>query len=159
MGEIMVKRKFAGLIVALNLACMSHAQADAAEDQAAFQAIFSAWTKAFNEKRFPEVCSLFSRSLNSDYQGAPTKDYAATCNGFQKIFQQTEYVYHNDFKIHQIYRSNDQAAVRITWYLNVYKEGAHHSSIQEEGLDIFQKQKSGKWEIVHFIAYPVPPEK
>ena len=155
----MIKKNFAALIIVLGAAGVSNAQASAEEDQAAFQAVFSAWTQAFNEKRFPEVCDLFSRSVIAAYQGAPAKNYTTLCNGFEKIFQQAGIVYHNDFKIHQIYRSNDQAAVRITWYLDVYKEGAHLSSIQEEGLDIFQKQESGKWEIVNFIAYPVSPEK
>ena len=155
----MVKKNVAGLMVVMSAACMPTAHASDAEDLAAFQALFRTWTKAFNEKKFPEVCNLFSRSLIADYQGAPTKDYATICNGFERIFKQTGIAYHNDFKIHRIYRSNDQAAVRITWYLDVYKEGAHLSSIQEEGLDVFQQQESGKWEIVNFIAYPVPPEK
>ncbi len=155
----MIKKKFAVLIFTLNAACISSAQANDVEDKATFQTIFTEWTKAFNDKKFPEVCGLFSRSVIAAYQGAPAKDYAALCNGFEKIFQQAGFVYHNDFRIHQIYRSNDQAAVRITWYLDVYEKGVHLSSIQEEGLDIFQKRESGKWEIVNFIAYPVPPEK
>ena len=159
MGKIMVGRIVASLIVALSAASVSSARANAAEDQATFQAIFSAWTQAFNEKRFPEVCNLFSRSVVANYQGAPPKDYSGICNGFKKIFQEKDVVYRNDFKIRQIYRSNDMAAVRITWYLDVYKEGAHLSSIQEEGLDVFQKQANGRWEIVNFIAYPVSPEK
>jgi ketosteroid isomerase-like protein len=158
-GEIMIKKNLASLIIALSLACMSSAHADAAEDRETFQAIFSAWTQSFNEKRFPEVCNLFSRSLSADYQGARTKDYAGICNGFKTIFQEKDVIYHNDFKIHQIVRANDLAAVRITWYLNVYKEGAHVSAIQEEGLDVFQRQANGNWEIVNFIAYPVLPEK
>lgn len=67
--------------------------------------------------------------------------------------------YHSDFKIHQIYRSSDLAAVRITWYLHVYKNGWHVSLTREEGLDVFQKQADGKWQIVNFIAYPLMPER
>jgi ketosteroid isomerase-like protein len=158
-GGIMIKKWFALLIVALNAIVMSGAHADAAEDRATFQAIFRAWTEAFNEKRFPEVCDLFSKSLTADYQGAEAKDYSGICSGFDRIFQEKGVVYHNDFKIHRIVRARDLATVRITWYLNVYKEGAHFAAIQEEGLDVFQKQENGNWEIVNFIAYPVLPER
>lgn len=136
----MIKKALAWLIVALNVVFMSTAQANVAEDEATFQAIFRAWTQAFNEQRFPEVCKLFSRSLIADYQGAQTKNYSSMGNGFKKIFEEREVVYHNDLKLHQIYRSNDLATVRITWYLNICKEGVHLSSMQEEGLDVFQKQ-------------------
>lgn len=120
-----------------------------------FQQIFSDWTKAFNEKKFPQVCELFAKSISADYQGSPQKDYNKICDGFKKIFQEKDTIYHNDFKIHHIYSSNAFAAVRITWYLHIYKNGKQTSSIQEEGLDIFQKQANGKWQIVNFIAYPV----
>ncbi|QBS09120.1 hypothetical protein [Legionella israelensis] len=63
--------------------------------------------------------------------------------------------YQNQFKIHEVYQSNNLAAVRITWYLSVYKKGVHQYSIQEEGLDIFQKDDNNKWKIVNYIAYPV----
>lgn len=125
------------------------------EDRVDFQKIFAEWTAAFNEKKFPVVCNLFSKSIIANYQGAPQKNYAMICDGFRKIFQEKETIYHNDFKIHAIYRSNDLAAVRITWYLTVYKKGIQISSIQEEGLDILRRQTNNKWQIVNFIAYPV----
>lgn len=155
----MIRKYVAALLLASGALASSAAYADAAEDQATFQAIFSNWTKAFNEKRYPEVCDLFSGSLVADYQGAPKKDYASICNGFKNLFAEKSSVHHNDFRMHQIYRTADLATVRITWYLDVYKDGAHVSSVQEEGLDVFQKQEDGKWKIVNFIAYPVPPGK
>jgi ketosteroid isomerase-like protein len=158
-GKSVVKKKFASLLIAVGAMFVSRAHANPAEDQATFQAIFSAWTQAFNEKRFPAVCDLFSKALTADYQGAPSKDYSSICSGFEKIFLEKGVAYHNDFRIHQIVRADNVAAVRITWYLDVYKEGAHFSSVQEEGLDVFRQQENGKWEIVNFIAYPVTPEK
>ncbi|QBR85298.1 nuclear transport factor 2 family protein [Legionella israelensis] len=120
-----------------------------------FEDIFDAWTKAFNQKKYPEVCELFSKKIKADYQGVPRKNYSTICKGFQKIFQETEMTYQNQFKIHEVYQSNNLAAVRITWYLSVYKKGVHQYSIQEEGLDIFQKDDNNKWKIVNYIAYPV----
>lgn len=128
--------------------------ASTTQDQITFQALFNTWTQAFNKKAFPEVCRLFSKNITADYQGAPKKNYSNLCAGFQKIFQEKDRVYHNRFKIHQIYRSNNLAAIRITWYLDVYKKDTLISSIQEEGLDVLQKQVDGEWKIVNFIAYP-----
>lgn len=150
--------KFFRLLAILLFIFISNSYAKTTEDQPNFQAIFSSWTDAFNQKKYPEVCDLFSPSLISNYQGAPQKNYTKTCEGFQKIFlqeKQKNISYHNDFKIHQIYYSGNLAAVRITWYLDIYKNGKLSSSIQEEGLDIFEKQPNGQWKIVNFIAYPI----
>lgn len=155
----MIRKNVAVLLLASGALASSAAHADATEDQATFQAIFSDWTHAFNEKRFPEVCDLFSPALVADYQGAQKKDYSSICNGFKKIFAEQGVVYHNDFRIHQVYRANDLAAVRITWYLDVRKDGSPESAVQEEGLDVFQRQEDGKWKIVNFIAYPVLTKK
>lgn len=124
-----------------------------------FEQIFDSWTKAFNQKKYPEVCELFSKKVKADYQGAPRKNYSTICSGFHKIFQKTEMTYQNHFKIHEIYQSNNLAAVRITWYLNVYNKGILQYSLQEEGLDIFQKHSNNKWKIVNYIAYPVLKKK
>lgn len=124
-----------------------------------FQGIFTSWTQAFNQKEFPRVCDLFSKSITADYQGAPRKNYSSMCDGFRKIFQEKEMRYRNSFKIHQIYHANNLAAVRVTWYLDVYKKGVRISSIQEEGMDVFQKQADGKWRIVNFIAYPIASKR
>lgn len=129
--------------------------ANTTQDQITFNKLFSAWTLAFNQKKHHEVCQLFSKSLTSDYQGAPHKHYTKLCDDLKKILSDNELRYHNRFKIHQIYRSNDLAAVRITWYLDVYKNGKHLSTTQEEGLDILNKEANGKWQIVNFLAYPV----
>jgi ketosteroid isomerase-like protein len=137
------------------LSAFSPGYADASNDEVNFQKLFTEWTNAFNQKQYPKVCHLFAKSVHADYQGSSQKNYAKICEGFRKIFQEKEMTYHNDFKIHHIYRSDDLAAVRITWYLNIYKNGKHMSFIQEEGLDIFQRQTNKKWEIINFIAYPV----
>jgi ketosteroid isomerase-like protein len=155
-----MRRKSLIILLALPfLLFLSRGYAGALEDRAMFQALFDAWTQAFNQKKYPEVCKLFAKSITADYQGAARKDYAGMCDGFRKIFEEDDAVYHNEFRIHEIYRSNDVAAVRITWYLTVHKNGSHFASIQEEGLDVLRKQSNGRWQIVNFIAYPVSPNK
>jgi ketosteroid isomerase-like protein len=133
-----------------------HAHAESGADRAMFQALFNAWTQAFNQKKYPEVCELFSVSIAADYQGAPKKDYTAMCEGFRRIFAEADTVYHNAFQIHEIHRSHELATVRITWYLHVTRKDMPTVSVQEEGLDVLRRQADGKWRIVNFIAYPVP---
>lgn len=135
------------------------AHAEPPGDRAMFQALFEAWTQAFNQKKYPEVCELFSVSIAADYQGAATKDYAAMCEGFRRIFAEEDTVYRNAFRLHEIHRSGDLAAVRITWYLHVSRKGVPAVSVREEGLDVLRRQANGKWQIVNFIAYPVPSEE
>jgi ketosteroid isomerase-like protein len=147
--------RFFKLLLITTIFIFSNGYASTSEDSANFQALFNSWTRAFNQKKFPEVCLLFSKSVTADYQGSPKKNYAMMCNNFRKLFQEKDMAYHNAFKIHQVYRSKDLAAVRITWYLDIYKKGVHISSIQEEGLDVLQKQANDKWQIVNFIAFPV----
>ncbi|VVC75377.1 hypothetical protein AQUSIP_06670 [Aquicella siphonis] len=149
-------RLFYLLVISLiSVSLTSNGYASKANDKVLFQELFKSWTKTFNQKKYPEVCDLFSKSIVADYQGSQRKNYSKLCFGFKKIFKEKNMVYHNNFKIHKIYHSNNLAAVRITWYLDIYKNGAHVSTIQEEGLDILQKQSNNQWQIVNFIAYPV----
>lgn len=118
-----------------------------------FDQIFLAWVDAFNHKNLAGSCNLFSKNLLASYQGVPPKNYYTVCNGFKKIFHETrDYQYH--FKLHQIYRANDLAAVRITWYLRISEQGKLISTVQDEGLDIFKQNKRGEWKIINYLGYP-----
>lgn len=127
-----------------------------ASDAAAFEKLFSDWTYAFNHKNLEGSCRLFSKSLTADYRGVPPKNYAAVCEGFKNIFQQSQRHYQYHYKIHHVYRSGDLAAVRITWYLSIYENNKLASTIQDEGIDILEKNKLGNWEIVNYLAYKKP---
>ena len=104
-----------------------------------FETIFSNWTDAFNRKDLINSCRLFSKDITAHYQGTPVKNYNSICDGFKKIFQESR-KYQYRFKLHEIYRSNNLAAVRITWYLQVTENGKIISKIQDEGIDIFQRE-------------------
>lgn len=118
-----------------------------------FENIFRRWTDAFNQRNLSTSCEFFSKSLVADYQGTKQKNYETICNGFKKIFDQSNRHYHYDFKIHQIYHRDDLAAIRVTWYLDIYKNGKLLSRSQDEGLDVLEKQH-GEWRIVNYVAYP-----
>jgi ketosteroid isomerase-like protein len=121
-------------------------------DYLLFERVFNDWTAAFNQKNVSASCGLFARSVTADYQGVPTKTYTSICDGFKKIFQEAKQ-YQYRYQLHQVYRSGNFAAVRLTWFLSIYENGKQISFTQDEGLDIFEKNKSGQWEIVNYLGY------
>ena len=147
--------KFIVLIVGIFFSLFfSHAYAEKDKEvKVLFEQIFNKWTEAFNHKDLQATCDLFSRSLVADYQGAPQKNYSSLCENFKNIFQKSSSRYHYRFKLHDVHRSGNMASVRVTWYLDRYEKGEHVSETQDEGIDIFEKNKEGKWKIVRFLSY------
>lgn len=123
-------------------------------DREIFDTIFKAWTSSFNQRDLTGTCNLFAKSLVADYQGTPQKNYVSICQGFEKIFKETDTHYYYRYQLRDVYRSGDLAAVRITWYLSAIKNNKKLPDVQDEGIDIFKKQ-NGKWEIINYIGYPV----
>ena len=47
----------------------------------------------------------------------------------------------------------DAAVVRLTWTLTIRpKDGGEVTSV-EPGLDVFRRERDGRWRIVRYIAY------
>lgn len=122
-------------------------------DLALFHTLFTHWTDNFNQRKLAPTCALFSKSVVADYRGIPQRNYVSICDGFKKIFNDEKFQYRYRFKLHDVYRSQNLAAVRVTWYLTVYEDGKKVSETQDEGLDVFQKSKMGRWEIVNYLSY------
>jgi ketosteroid isomerase-like protein len=118
-----------------------------------FHQLFTEWTRAFNQKNLEKSCQLFSTSVIATYRGIPEKNYRDICDGFKTIFQSTNKQYHYTFKLHDVYRSGHLAAVRITWYLRVTSNNQLVEELEDEGLDVFEKDKSNHWKIVNYLAY------
>lgn len=127
----------------------------AGDNEQLFEKIFTNWTYAFNHQDITGSCQLFSKEVTANYQGVPQKNYAAICDGFKKIFAEKNKRYQYKFKLHQIYRENNLAAVRITWFLHTYKNQRLLNQEQDEGIDIFKKDNQGNWQIINYLGYPV----
>jgi len=150
----MIKRIISITVVStLLITAKAHAN-QAKNDTVIFQQLFSDWTEAFNQKDLSRSCALFSKKVVANYQGVPEKNYSSICDGFKKIFEEKDKRYQYRFKLHHVYRSNTLAAVRITWYLNISENDKPISEVQDEGIDIFEKNEQGQWEIVNYIAFP-----
>ena len=117
-----------------------------------FEKKFHNWTRAFNHKNLAATCNFFSKEVVANYQGYPEKNYASICSGFKKIFAESDHQYQYDFKLHDVYRSHDLAAVRVTWFLRVTHNN-QVSQTQDEGLDVFKRDIKGSWKIVNYLSY------
>lgn len=139
-------------LLLINKNALAHSDA---RDVAMFHTLFTHWTDAFNRKDLAQSCALFAKNVVADYRGYPERNYSSICDGFKKIFREANYRYHYRFKLHSVYRSENLAAVRITWYLSLYENGKKISESQDEGMDVFEKNKLGKWQIINYLSYPV----
>lgn len=123
------------------------------EDYKVFNNLFLEWTKAFNSKDLTKSCALFSKQIVADYQGYPTKNYNSICGGFERIFKMNDHHFQYKYTLHDVYRSGDLVALRVTWYLYEYDNHKLISMTQDEGIDIFKKSSSSEWQIINYIAY------
>lgn len=146
-----MKRGWVALLVSINL--YASTDMNNSNDVAYFQKVFENWTNAFNNRKLAETCDLFDKNIQASYQGVPPKTYSVICDGFKKTFSEPR-KYQYDFKIRQVYRSNDLAVVRITWYLKMIENNKMVSSIQDEGMDVLEN-KNGKWRIINYLGYPM----
>lgn len=127
----------------------------AAQDAKLFEKIFTDWTYAFNHQDLKGSCELFSKNVVADYRGVPKKDYSSICEGFKKIFKEKNNRYQYKFHIHHVYLENHLAAIRITWYLEIWKDKKLINQTQDEGIDIFIQNEKGEWKIVNYLGYSV----
>lgn len=124
-----------------------------ASDRDIFQDRFQTWTDAFNRKDYPGTCDLFSQRLKSNHQGIPAEDYQAISENFKKVFANKSRVFKYKFKLHETYRSNDLGVAKITWYLETTEKGKPTTTSEAISMDIFEREKDGKWRIVNFVSY------
>lgn len=122
-------------------------------DSGEFRKLFDDWTDAFNKKDLQRSCDLFAPELTADYQGMPTKSLASLHDGMKGVFADPHTRFRYKYKLHNVYRSANLAAARITWYLTITEDGKPPRETVDQELDILQKNKAGKWQVVNYLAY------
>jgi uncharacterized protein (TIGR02246 family) len=117
------------------------------------------WTKAFNSRDVGHVCDLFARDLVAIYQGQPERNYQAICELLSNSLRDREKSYRYTLDLKEILVSGDLAAVRLVWALTVARKdgGGVIETIEEPGIDIFQRQPDGTWRIARYLAFPIAP--
>jgi ketosteroid isomerase-like protein len=142
---------FAALTAAVLMsACLGRARA---EDPAAdIRAGLEQWRLDFNARRSANICGLFANDLRYDFRGLPEQDYSLLCNRLHRALSDTTRSIHYDLRIKEIIVSGSLAIVRLTWISTLTVNG-NSDTHEEPGLDVFQKQADGRWQIIRYIAY------
>ena len=134
----------------------TYANAETAKpDATVLTKLFNDWTDAFNRKDIAATCRLYAPNVTATFQGLPPKNYDIICDGFKRLFAEKNKHYQDRFDIHDIYQSENLAAVRITWYLDIQENGHKLSLFKDEGMDILAKDQAGNWKIINYLAFPV----
>ena len=132
--------------------------AAAAGPQDDIRAALANWTKAFNSRDVGHVCDLFARDLVAVYQGQPERNYDAICTLLSNSLRDSGKSYHYSLDLKEILVSGDLGAVRLVWTLTVArKDGGVIETVEEPGIDIFQRQPDDAWKIARYLAFPIAP--
>jgi steroid delta-isomerase len=139
---------FASLMIAMPLA-----RADDAASRAEIEAALTQWTADFNAGRADKLCDLFSRELRVDFRGLPERGYDVQCDLLKKSLADGMRTFSNAFAIKEILVWGDTAVVRLTWTSTIKPKDGRAVTAVEPGLDVFRKEKDGRWRIVRYMAY------
>ena len=144
---------FAYSLVATLLLCATPVRAGDAASRAEIEAALTQWTADFNAGRADKLCDLFSRALRVDFRGQPERGYDAQCDLLKKSLADSTRTFSNAFAIKEILVWGDTAVVRLTWTSTIQPKDGRAITAIEPGLDVFRKEKDGRWRIVRYMAY------
>lgn len=109
--------------------------------------LLAKWAEDFNAKKSAQVCAIYAPDLIARSPHAPDKDYEAMCDHLKEIIKNKEITCHYDSPtVEEILISGDLAVVRLCWHLKIKKD-LSEKSIKELGINVFKRQKDGKWKI------------
>jgi steroid delta-isomerase len=154
------RRVLAALLAGCWLAAVAGSPAAAQSNAAAEKDIrdaLSRWTAEFNARDATRICDLFAPDLRYDFRGSPERDYMAMCSALHRALGDRSKTLIYSFDIKEIIVSGDMAIVRLVWTSRVSNEGSSQvTETKEPGLDVFRRQRDGKWRIARYLAYEAP---
>jgi hypothetical protein len=127
-------------------------RARAEDPPADLRAALEQWRLDFNARRSANICGLFANELRYDFRGLSEQNYSLLCNRLHRALNDTTRSFHYDLRIKEIIVSGSLAIVRLTWISTLTANG-NSDTHEEPGLDVFQKQADGRWQIIRYIAY------
>lgn len=131
---------------------------DAATAERQIREALESWRRAFNTGDAVHVCDLFAPDLISNYQGQPERNYDSVCALLRGSLQEKERAFDYGLDIKEILVSGDLAIVRLVWTLRIAQKGGGATRVSEEpGLDVFRRERDGRWRIIRYLAYPAMP--
>lgn len=152
-----IARRVAPFLALLGVS-ISAAAPRAAEDPAAeIRASLEQWRADFNARRAAHICDLFAPDLRYDFQGLPEQNYSQLCDRLHRKLADQSRTFRYGLTIKEIIVSGSLAVVRLTWASTLTVSYGRSATENEPGLDVFQRQPDGRWQIIRYIAYPVSP--
>jgi steroid delta-isomerase len=146
-----------GVFIVLVVAALLNAtpvHADDGASRAEIAAALTQWTADFNGGRADKVCDLFSRELRADFRGQGERGYDAQCALLKKSLGDKQRSFAYAFALKEILVWGDAAVVRLTWTLTVRDQRSKRAVTSvEPGLDVFRRERDGRWRIVRYMAY------
>jgi steroid delta-isomerase len=124
---------------------------------AVIRAELEAWTQAFNARQADKTCGIFSEDLRYKFAEIPDRGYNDICTALHRSLGDETHHSHYTLDLREILVYGDIAVVRLIWTLDESKQGSSVTVRSlEPGMDIFQRQKDGRWKIIRYLAYTSP---
>jgi ketosteroid isomerase-like protein len=150
--------RFAVLLSALAWISTSGTGSQAADDPAAeIRTALEQWRVEFNARRPSHICDLFAPSLRYDFQRLSEQDFTLLCDRLHRALADHTKTFQYELKIKEVIVSGSLAVVRLTWVSTTTESDGNGATDDEPGLDVFQRQPDGRWQIIRYIAYPAHP--
>jgi steroid delta-isomerase len=144
----------AALFAAVLLIAAGPGAARAADDPAAdIRAALEHWRLDFNARRAAHICDLFAPGLLYDFQGLPEQTYPLLCARLHRALADRTKSFQYGLRIKEVILGRSLAVVRLTWISTVTPSGGQGKTTNEPGLDVFERQADGQWQIIRYLAY------
>ena len=92
--------------------------------------------------------------MRADFRGQPERGYEAQCELLRHSLADKARAFSYALTIREILVWGDVAVVRLTWRLTVRElAGGGEATSVEPGLDVFRRERDGRWRIIRYIAY------
>jgi steroid delta-isomerase len=123
----------------------------------AIRAALTTWMADFNAGRTDRVCTLFAADLRATYRGFPDRGYREICDLLRRSLTDPRSGFSYGLDIQEVLVSGDMAVVRLVWRLTVTpRDGSPPVTSHEPGMDVFNRQADGSWQIIRYLAFEAP---
>ena len=155
----MIRRVLAFAAVVGGLAGASPARSNTDSDRAAIVDRLQRWTAAFNAGDGSGICDLFAPDLVFTVPETLDGSRDVLCSRLDALLATPGLQLHYDSPdIREIIVSGNIAVVRLFWTLTARK-GAVRDVSTEAGVDIFERDRDGRWSIARFVSFSITPNK
>lgn len=112
------------------------------------------WAQDFNSKNIQASCELFAPDLIACFPGISDENYEQNCSSLRTVLMDKSKTYFYEPPIiESVLVENNLGVVRLVWNLRI-SDKDHTELNTARSLDIFTRQKDGRWKLSVSFAYP-----